>query len=104
MTFLLQLAQLLALAIAIAFLFSLINSLSILNRTLRKNMSALDNLTAIVPKLQSDAAAKLAAKDATIAALKDQLAAFQNDEATINGVVDILTQVDGTMQPDAPAA
>lgn len=75
----------------------------------RKVMSSLDNLVAIGNKIAADIATTIPAKDAQITALtaentdlKAQLAAFQNDQATIDGVVQTLTNADEIVAPAAP--
>lgn len=64
-------------------------------------MASLDNLTAIATKISGDidtrlakADAKAAADAATIADLQTQLDAFKNDQTTIDGVVQTLTDAD----------
>lgn len=64
-------------------------------------MASLDNLTAITTKIVADidtklaaAAAQATADAATIADLRTQLAAFANDQATIDAAVTALTDAD----------
>lgn len=54
-------------------------------------------LVAIAGKVSTDIDTKLSAKDAVIADLTAQLAAFQNDQVTVDQVVQTLTAADAKL-------
>lgn len=80
-------------------------------------MASLDKLTVIANKISADVDTRLAAdaqaladkdttiaaRDATIVDLNAQLAAFQNDAATIDAVTAVLSAADDKLVPPAPA-
>lgn len=81
-------------------------------------MASLTDLTDIVGKLRTDVSARMQAdagtiatlttagalKDATIADLQTQLAAFQNDATVIDAAVQTLTELDDSVTVPTPAA
>lgn len=74
--------------------------LKVLHRTNKEIKMAIADLTAVVAKIAADVDAFVAAdqaKDAQIADLKNQLAAFQNDGAAIDAATAALTAADAKL-------